>query len=78
MWEKGKWDAYGGTVEYWAKVYDEPSEFGINGGRISKLTLKCNGKTILNYDRGWDVKPQTKSAKIVLEALLQKYAVKKA
>ena len=38
---------------YWVKHYEEPSEeYGINGGRISKLTLKINDKTVCNYDRG--------------------------
>ena len=37
------------VVHYWAKVYDEGSQYGINEGRISKLTLKENGKVIYNY-----------------------------
>lgn len=44
-------------AHYWAKVYDEGSEYGINGGKISKLTIKIDGVTVVNYDRGWDVKP---------------------
>ena len=44
-------------VHYWAKVYDKGSQYGIEGGRISKLTLKENGKVIYNYDRGLDVEP---------------------
>lgn len=42
-----------------AKVYSEPSVFGINGGPVSKLlvTKKIQGeeKWIFNYDRGADV-----------------------
>lgn len=53
-----------------AKIFEEPSEFGINGGRVSKLTIqtqyvdlieKVLGKapenvvTLFNYDRGDDV-----------------------
>ncbi len=43
-----------------AKVYDEPSEFGIENGRISKLTIAKGpawegmSKTIYNYSRGLD------------------------
>ena len=33
------------AVHYTLKVYDEPSKFGINHGKISKLQLKQNGKT---------------------------------
>lgn len=39
-----------------AKVYDDPSKFGINNGRVSKLWLTYKGQPILNYDRGWDTK----------------------
>lgn len=35
------------------------SEFGIDGGRISKLECRADGRTILNYDRGWDMEPET-------------------
>ena len=44
-------------AHYWAKVYDTGSEFGINGGRISKLEIRIDGKRVLNYDRGWDLEP---------------------
>lgn len=47
-----------------AKVYDEPSDFGINCGRVSKLTIgKTNSRNAnknffdqmcYNYDRGLD------------------------
>ena len=46
-----------GVAHYWAKVYDEPSEYGIDNGRISKLMIKVDGKTTLAYDRGWDLEP---------------------
>ena len=47
MWKEGtigipKKDGGYKAVHYWIKVYDEGSEFGINGGRISKLTLKMD------------------------------------
>ena len=44
-------------AHYWAKVYDEGSEFGIDGGRISKLQIRIDGVTVVNYDRGWDIRP---------------------
>jgi hypothetical protein len=40
-----------------AKVYDAGSEFGIDNGRISKLTVFHNGNAVMHYDRGWDQKP---------------------
>ena len=44
-------------AHYWVKSFDEGSEWGINGGRISKLTIKIDGKITANYDRGWDIEP---------------------
>lgn len=38
--------------------FDEPSQYGIDGGRISKLCItNKKGEWLANYDRGWDVKP---------------------
>ena len=62
------------VVHYWVKVYEEPSEeYGINGGKISKLSLKMDGEWIANYDRGWDIKPTCKEAELALCILLTKY-----
>lgn len=58
---------------WWVKDYEEPSEYGINGGKISKLQIKIDGKTVCNYDRGWDVKPTCKEAEITLSILLNAY-----
>lgn len=44
-------------AHYWVKTFDEGSQWGINGGRISKLTIKIDGKITANYDRGWDIEP---------------------
>lgn len=44
-------------AHYWVKAYETGSEFGIDGGKISKLTIKIDGKTVANYDRGWDIEP---------------------
>ena len=53
---------YIGTIDNYAvsaKVYSEPSQYGIDNGRISKLNIKdAEGYTIANYDRGWDVIPK--------------------
>lgn len=43
------------TVEI--KAYDEPSSYGINGSGVSKMFVKRDGKTVVSFDRGWDVKP---------------------
>lgn len=48
----------GGTYNVWALLFDEPSDYGINSGRISKLTIKNEGfknyyknGVIYDYDR---------------------------
>lgn len=35
-------------AHYWVKAYDEGSEFGINGGKISKLMIKIDGQTVVS------------------------------
>lgn len=62
------------VVHYWVEVFEEPSEeYGINGGKISKLSLKMDGEWIANYDRGWDIKPTCKEAELALCILLTKH-----
>jgi len=65
-----------GTIDglrFQAKVYDEGSEFGINEGRVSKLWVRDEAlrQTILNYERGWDIKPTKAAERRLLEALLE-------
>jgi len=69
MWMQGKLDG----CEYWVKSFDEPSVFGVNEGRISKLTVKRDGREIINYDRAWDVEPQTDEDREVLARILEMY-----
>jgi len=65
-----------GTINghtFQAKVYDEGSEFGINEGRVSKLWVRdeAGRQTIMNYERGWDVRPKTAAHRHLLAALLE-------
>ena len=55
-----------------AKVYDTPSTFGINEGRISKLYVKdvSTNTEVIGYDRGWYCEPQYPQEKAALGALL--------
>lgn len=48
-----------------AKIYDGPSDYGIKGGRISKLHIYTRPTGMdggmhhfCNYDRGWDIPPK--------------------
>jgi hypothetical protein len=62
-----------GNFKYEAKVFKEGSEFGINKGKVSKLTIwdSETEKMIVNYDRGWDIRPSAKYKKDY-EAILAK------
>ena len=70
MWKEGELKVYDNIFHYWMKVYEGPSAFGINGGKVSKLMLKRNGKIVCNYDRGWDVKPADPDTELAVELLL--------
>ena len=64
------------THWFQAKLFDIGSSFGIKGGRVSKLCI-CKGVCfswvgcIVNYDRGWDIKPKSKSDKDILKAVVE-------
>lgn len=60
-------------IEYCCKHFEEPSKFGIEGGRISKLMLRQNGRVVYNYDRGLDIEPQTAEAELALSYLMDEY-----
>ena len=63
MWHEGTIGSPIGSKDtriahYWVKTCKEPSEtYGIDGGRIIKMQIKIDGQTVVNYDRGWDIKP---------------------
>ena len=61
------------VVRYWVKHYKNPSKYGINNGRISKVMLKIENQIVCNYDRGWDVYPTCIAAEVALEILLYEY-----
>lgn len=62
------------TFEYSIKAYEEPSEeFGLNGGKISKLTIKRDNKFVYNYDREPDIEPVDAATVEALNTLIRKY-----
>jgi len=50
MWKQGTINGY----RYCAKCYETGSQYGIGGGRISKLEIRKDGKWLYNYDRDLD------------------------
>jgi hypothetical protein len=77
----GGWmEGFIGKYKFQAKVYDEPSEYGIKDGRVSKLcvyddTMRLekgmHAASIIEYDRGWGKKPKTDEDKYILETILK-------
>lgn len=70
MWKEDSIRVNGEVFHYWMKQYDKGSEWGIDGGRISKLMFKRNGYIVCNYDRGWDIEPADENTQLALELLL--------
>jgi hypothetical protein len=76
MWSEGIITIPGTSVsyKYWVKHFEEGSEFGIDGGKISKMTIRRVGENrdLCNYDRGWDIEPADE-VKAVYAIVLEKY-----
>ena len=67
MWAEGSIKIENSIFHYWVKHYEEPSEdYGIDGGRISKLMLKRNGEIAYDYDRGPDIEPVDRETEMAL------------
>ena len=73
MWKEGTLEIGASVFTYCIKVYGEGSDYGIDEGRISKLMLKCDGKVVVNYDRGWDVEPSDTDAALAKDILIHEY-----
>ena len=73
LWSAGKENGLCWEVKH----YEEGSKWGINEGRISKLTI-TDGKTntwLINYDRGLDIMPAqaTPKARALYQKLLKRF-----
>jgi hypothetical protein len=53
-----------------AKVFADPSCFGINGGRISKMSISRKRETFYSYDRGEDIEPTNQEVSKILSLIL--------
>lgn len=81
MWKEGNIIIEGVELRYQAKVFQEPSKFGIGGGNISKLAVTHNlhddrwhsELEILIYDRGWVYKSDDAIAEKALTYILNLY-----
>jgi len=52
-------------------AHAECADYELGTSRISKLWLKGldGGKTVANFDRGWDLRPTTKTAAAIVDFL---------
>ncbi len=73
MWTNGVIKIDKTSVTFSVKHFEEPSEFGIDEGRISKLELRVKGKIVANYDRGWDIEPTDDAVEKALQYVLATY-----
>ncbi len=73
MWKTGAMLIKGKVYQYQVKVYEVGSEFGIDGGKISKAWISLDGKAVVNYDRGWDIEPVDEGAEIALAILIKEH-----
>ena len=70
-WGESGWTS--GTIgefRFCAKVYSAPSKHGINGGRVSKLEIKKGTIPAVNYDRGWEIRPESDEVREIFRAVL--------
>ena len=70
MWKEGSIKVGSDIYHYQVKVYDTPSQYGIQRGRISKLSVRLNDQVVIGYDRGWYKKPSTQEERAVLWIIL--------
>ena len=69
MWSKGEISGY----KYEVKHYSEGSQYGIEEGKISKLSIRKNGEWVYNYDRGLDFDNLDEAGKAVYTQILAQY-----
>ena len=73
MWTNGVIKIDKTNVTFSVKHFEEPSEFGIDEGCISKLELRVKGKIGADYDRGWDIEPSDAAVEKALQYVLATY-----
>lgn len=73
-WTQGSLLVNGKVLKYWIKHFDEPSQYGISNGRVSKLEIRLDGEAVTcSYDRGWNKRVEDEESRIALDYLLRRY-----
>ena len=73
MWSQGVLNFNGRAYRYCVKHYEEPSIFGYNEGRTSKIWISRDDNEVFNSDRGDDVSCADAYTEAVLQMLLDKF-----
>ena len=73
MWSQGVLNFNGRAYRYCVKHYEEPSIFGYNEGRASKIWISRDDVEVFNYDRGDDVPCADADTEAVFQMLLDKF-----
>lgn len=73
MWSIKNVEMNGINYKCEVKHYEEPSQFGINCGKISKLFIKDGFKVICGYDREWFRKPTDETVKAIFNQLVEEF-----
>lgn len=79
-WVVGTYEYRTVLYKFNAKIYSEPSVYGIKEGRVSKLWVRNeqNNKVVFHYERGYDIGDESQTERGMLKDLLgflENYAV---
>ena len=74
MWKIGCVTVNGNVYYYEIKCFHDASQYGINGGRISKMSIRKGYDFLVSYDRGWNFKrDDDENINSVYMGLIEKY-----
>ena len=73
MWTCDELEYNGRVYKYNVKHFAEPSIFGYEEGRASKIWIQRDGIEVFNFDRGMDREPVDADTEAVLQMLLDKF-----
>ena len=72
-WVKGTEDfGDGRELTFSLKFFEEPSDFGIDCGKIIKLEIRLGEDVLARYERGWDI-VVTEEARLLYESILAQF-----
>lgn len=74
MWDFGFVTVNGSVYYYEIKHFRDASEYGIDGGRVSKMLIRKGDDFLVSYDRGWNFKrDDDENINSVYMGLIEKY-----